>query len=71
MDDRRWFFVKSYEKRKEGKGHSYDVFNAEGIYVASVFFAARASAIKGSKVCTIKDDKGGNPLVKRYSLEWN
>ncbi len=70
MDDRGWLFVRPYTKRKEAKGSSYDVFDAEGRYVARVLLPARILLIKNGKLYTIEEDEEGLLSVKRYSLEW-
>ena len=70
MDERGWLYVRPYTKEKVEKGVIYDVFDADGRYVARVVLPDRAIAIKYGKLYTIEEDAEGMRLVKRYALEW-
>lgn len=70
MDERGWLYVRPYTKEKVEIGVIYDVFDAEGRYVARVVLPERAMAIKYGKLYTIEEDEEGMRLVKRYALEW-
>jgi hypothetical protein len=70
MDERGWLYVRPYTKEKVEKGVIYDVFDADGRYVARVVLPDRAMAIKYGKLYTIEEDAEGMRLVKRYTLEW-
>lgn len=70
MDERGWLYVRPYTKEKVEKGVIYDVFDAEGRYVARVALPDRAMAVKYGKLYTIEEDEEGMRLVKRYALEW-
>jgi len=70
MDERGWLYVRPYTKEKVEKGVIYDVFDADGRYVARVVLPDRARAIKYGKLYTIEEDEEGMRLVKRYALEW-
>ncbi|HRT26378.1 MAG TPA: 6-bladed beta-propeller [Candidatus Saccharicenans sp.] len=70
MDERGWLYVRPYTKEKVEKGVIYDVFDADGRYVARVVLPDRAMAIKYGKLYTIEEDAEGMRLVKRYALEW-
>ena len=69
-DERGWLYVRPYTKEKVEKGVIYDVFDADGRYVARVVLSDRAMAIKYGKLYTIEEDTEGMRLVKRYALEW-
>jgi hypothetical protein len=70
MDERGWLYVRPYTKEKVEKGVIYDVFDADGRYVARVVLPERAMAIKYGKLYAIEEDAEGMRLVKRYALEW-
>ncbi len=69
-DDNGRLFVRPYKGVKEERPCPYDVFDAAGAYMAKITLPARARAIKAGKIYTIEEDADGNPLVKRYALEW-
>lgn len=75
VDDEDRIFVSTYEyEEKEGVYYlSYDVFDAEGRYIAK-FFHPRDEMIfvaKKNKIyCLVLESKEGIPLVKRYSIGW-
>jgi hypothetical protein len=70
MDEHGWLYVRPYTKEKVEKGVIYDVFDADGRYVARVVLPDRAMAVKYGKLYTIEEDEEGMRLVKRYALEW-
>jgi len=70
LDDRGWLFVRPFVKVKTAGGVFYDVFDAEGKYIARVSLPARARKIKSGKLYTIEEDKEGLLHVKRYTMEW-
>lgn len=70
LDDRGWLFVRPFVKEQKGKDVLYDVFDAEGRYVARVFLPAVARRIKAGKLYTIEEDAEGLLHVKRYTMEW-
>ncbi|MDH7494048.1 MAG: 6-bladed beta-propeller [Candidatus Saccharicenans sp.] len=70
LDDRGWLFVRPFVKGQAEKDVLYDVFDAEGRYVARVFLPAVARRIKAGKLYTIEEDAEGLLHVKRYIMEW-
>jgi hypothetical protein len=75
IDDEGRIFVCTYENKEEDGIYylSYDVFNAEGRYIAK-FFHPRDEIIfvaKKNKIyCLLRESEEGIPLVKRYSTAW-
>jgi len=74
VDDEGRIFVCTYEQEEDGIYYfSYDVFDAEGRYIAK-FFHPRDEivfVVKKNKVyCLLRESEEGIPLVKRYSMEW-
>lgn len=75
VDDEDRIFVCTYEYEEEARIYyiSYDVFDAEGRYVAK-FFHPRDEIIfvvKKNKIyCLLRESKEGIPLVKRYNMDW-
>lgn len=70
LDDRGWLFVRPFVKERQAQGVLYDVFDAEGRYVARVFLPAVARRIRAGKLYTIEEDAEGLLHVKRYTMEW-
>ncbi len=70
LDDRGWLFVRPFVKEQKAKGVLYDVFEAEGRYVARVYLPAIARRIKTGKLYTIEEDAEGLLHVRRYAMEW-
>ena len=70
MDEHGWLYVRPYTKEKVEKGVIYDVFDADGRYVARVVLPDRAMAVKYGKLYTIEEDEEGMRLVKCYALQW-
>lgn len=74
IDDEERIFVKTYE-RVEGREDLFyfDVFEAEGKYIAKVLIQAnlnRDSIWKRNKLYTIEEDEEGYQVVKRYKVTW-
>jgi hypothetical protein len=74
IDDEERVFVKTYE-RVEGREDLFyfDVFEAEGKYIAKVPIQAnlnRDSIWKNNKLYTIEEDEEGYQVVKRYKVSW-
>jgi hypothetical protein len=71
VDDEGRLFVQLYEKPEGGRGYLFDVFDAEGKYVAKAVFGAIPQCWKGGKFYTIEEDDDGYQYVKRYKVTWN
>jgi len=75
VDEKGRMFVSTYEYEEKDKMDylSYDVFDAEGRYIAK-FFHPRDEivfVVKKNKVyCLLRESEEGIPLVKRYSMVW-
>ena len=71
VDDEGRIYVGTWEKPKTGEGYVYDIFDAEGKYIAKVDFPFGVQVWKRGKVYTIKEDEEGFQMVKRYKVTWN
>jgi len=69
-DDEGRIFVWTYERVADGEGYYYDVFDAEGKYIAKVPLKSRPFLFKNSKLYTVEEDEGGYQYVKRYKVTW-
>lgn len=70
-------FVETWERTPDGKQDVYDVFDAEGRYLARVglplhtdFLNPRDRFIRDGKLYTIEPDDKGYEVVKRYTVTW-
>jgi len=75
VDDEGRIFVSTYEYEDRDGIHylCYDVFDAEGRYIAKFFHPIDeiVFVVKKNKVyCLVRESGEGIPLVKRYSLVW-
>jgi hypothetical protein len=75
IDDRDRLFVRTYEyeEKADGPWLFYDVFDAEGRYVARFSLPEREMAfiVKKNKLyCTVQENEEGFPQVKRYDMTW-
>jgi hypothetical protein len=71
-DETGRIYVRTYDTDGRG-GEAVDVFDPEGLYVARFFvpWNEETVAVRGGKLyCLIKESAAGNPLVKRYALNW-
>ena len=76
IDDEDRIFVCTYEYKEEDGIYflNYDVFDAEGRYIAK-FFHPRDEIIfvakKNKLYCLVRESEDEIPLVKRYRMDWN
>jgi len=70
-------FVETWEKTPDGKQDVYDIFDAEGRYVARVglplhvdFLNPRDRFIRNGKLYAIEADDKGYEVIKRYTVTW-
>jgi hypothetical protein len=75
IDDRDRLFVRTYEyeEKADGPWLFYDVFDAEGRYVARFSLPEREMAfiVKKNKLyCMVQENEEGFPQVKRYDMTW-
>jgi hypothetical protein len=70
IDDDGHLFVKTWERQPNQNGWLYDVFDAEGRFMAKVVFKGRPFLIKQKKLFSIEEDEDGYQVVKRYQVTW-
>lgn len=70
VDDMGRIFTRTYEKAPGSNQYYYDIFDAEGKYIAKIPLKSRPYLIKKGKFYTIDEDQAGYQLVKRYSINW-
>lgn len=69
-DDSGKIFVWTYERVADGDGYYYDVFEAEGKYMAKVPLKSPPYLFKNGKLYTVEKDEDGFQFVKRYKVNW-
>lgn len=71
IDDTGRIFVQTYEKKSDGEGFFYDVFDSEGKYTVKIPLKTRPFVFKKGKLYAVEEDREGLPLVIRYKVNWN
>ena len=70
-DDEGRLFVQTWDKVPgDQEIYRWDVFDAEGRYMASLPLVHRPFCIKKSKMYSIEEDEDGYQVVKRYKVGW-
>jgi hypothetical protein len=70
IDDLGHIFVKRYEKETHEEGGLYDIFDAEGRYIAKMRLKMNPMIWKKGVMYAIEDDAEGLKVVKRYKVNW-
>ena len=70
VDDDGHLFVQTWERQPVHNGWLYDVFDAEGRFIAKVVFKGRPVLIKQKKLYSLEEDEDGYQVVKRYQVTW-
>lgn len=70
VDEEGKVFVRTYEKAPNDQFY-YDVFNAQGKYIAKIPLEHRPRVWKNSKLYVISEDEQGYQQVRRYSVSWD
>ena len=74
VDAEERIFVKTYRRVEDTTDSRYfDIFDSDGKYLANVPVRAdlRGNSVwKKNKLYTIETDSGGNPVVRRYAVQW-
>ena len=68
FDDHGRLFVKRYEKKVHKEGSLYDLFDAEGKYIAQMRLKMDPMIWKKGYMYAIEDDEAGFKVVKRYKV---
>lgn len=72
-EDRLYVCTYAYEEKDGDYWRYYDIFDAEGRYIAKFCHPRREmvfQAKKGRLYCMVQESEGGIPLVKRYRMIW-
>jgi hypothetical protein len=70
-DDQGRIFVITYEKTPNEEGYMFDVFDAEGIYIAKIQMKSSPRIFKNSRMYTVEENEDGFHVIKRYRIGWN
>jgi hypothetical protein len=71
-DEEGRLFVRTYERDGRG-GVWFDAFDVDGRCVTRFLFPENERAViveKGKLYAIVKEDEGGSPLIKRYTMDW-
>jgi len=68
-DDENRIFVGTYELNREGY-RNYDVFDAEGRYIAKIVFVGRPLLWRKGNLYCVAENEEGFQVVKRYRAIW-
>lgn len=71
VDDAGMIYVKTYDRKKEVKSFSYDVFDSEGKYLTKMSIGLnlnRSSIWKKDRLYTVDTDKNGFQILKRFKI---
>jgi hypothetical protein len=70
FDDEGRLYIKTYDKTEyEGTAY-YDIFDADGRYIAKILFEFPPMIMKNGFLYTIEENADGFKLVKRYKMVW-
>jgi hypothetical protein len=69
-DDEGRIYVQTYDKTEDGEADYYDVFDAEGKYIARFSLKYWGIVWKKQKLYTIEEDEEGFQIVRRYHITW-
>jgi hypothetical protein len=70
VDDRGWIYVQTWAMAENGQRPFYDLFDAEGRYLATLTMKERSFVRKG-KMYSVEEDEDGNQSIKRYAVIWS
>jgi len=70
FDDEGRLYIKTHDKTEYEDTAYYDVFNAEGRYIAKILFEFPPMIMKNGYLYTIEENSDGFKLVKRYTMSW-
>lgn len=70
FDDKGHMFVRRYEREEREDGGLFDIFDADGRYMASQRLKMNPMIWKKGQMYTIEEDEEGFNIVKRYLVKW-
>ncbi len=71
FDDEGRLYLKTYDKVEFEHMAYYDVFDAEGRYIAKILFEIPPMIMKEGFLYTIEENSDGFKLLKRYKMIWD
>ncbi|MDP2914071.1 MAG: 6-bladed beta-propeller [Candidatus Aminicenantes bacterium] len=71
LDDQGRIFVQSWESGASAHQYYFDMFDADGRYIAKVLLKQHPVVLKKDKLYSLEEDEDGYQLVKRYSVTWS
>ena len=70
LDEQERLLVRTFEKGKKKEEYFFDVFDAEGKYIAKILFKGEPRIWKGKKLYAIDETENGFMILKCYSVDW-
>jgi hypothetical protein len=69
-DNQGRIFVRTFEKGKKEREYFFDVFDAEGIYIAKIPLDVDPRIWKGKKLYAIRENEDGFQILRCSSIRW-
>jgi hypothetical protein len=69
-DDEGRIYVLCWERPPGRKGYYFDVFDPEGRYLVRAAVPDKQPLIHRGKLYAAEEDEEGNPVLKRYRIDW-
>ncbi len=69
-DDQGRLFVRTFEKGKKEREYYFDVFDAEGMYIAKIPLDVDPRIWKGKKLYAVKESEDGFQILRCFSIRW-
>ena len=69
-DDQGRIFVRTFEKGGKEREYFFDVFDAEGLYIAKIPLDVDPKIWKGEKLYSIKENEDGFQILRCFSIRW-
>jgi hypothetical protein len=70
LDEDGRIFVRTWEKGKNKGEYVYDVFDTEGVYIASFPSKMDIRVWKNGKAYSYEEDEEGFKIIKKYGVRW-
>ena len=71
LDDQGRIFVQSWESRAGAHQYYFDMFDAEGRYIAKIPLKKDPVVLKKGKLYSLEEDEDGYQVIKKYSVTWS
>jgi len=70
LDEQERLFVRTFTKGKAEEGYEFDVFDAEGCFIAQFITKSDLKLLMKSKAYGVEETADGFVVIKRYKVTW-